>query len=282
MSLDCGRKQMYSEGTRPERSCPSQVSNPWPSCYEATELTTMLPCLLVLKLLNREQSLYVCGWFGTWRCSGCLWSDSWRRLFSHSVRHSESFCLSICVCWHLCSSGPMGRSLRALSRTWALAPPTTPSPPTQWWTPWGAIAALATEDLLCLRWGQKLKNLFNIKCNNQDVKNQARVTLCCAPTGNTIHFSAGSRPWLPADEGCSNTHHGRQRTRARQRVSHTYTLTHSRCILTRYEVLLMFLLFISLIVLCIQTTQTFKQFTILCTLCKFPHWFAITAWVIET
>lgn len=66
-------------------------------------------------------------------------------------------CVFICVCGHLWSSGPMEQSLRALSRTWGLGPPTTRSPPIPWWTPWGATQVPVTEDPLCLRWGQKLK-----------------------------------------------------------------------------------------------------------------------------
>lgn len=48
---------------------------------------------------------------------------------------------------------------------------------------------------------------------------KSRASLCCRPTGNTVRFSAWSRPGLPADEGCCDAHACREGARARPRVS---------------------------------------------------------------
>ena len=147
------------------------------------------------------------------------------------LSQTDSFCPYVCVFSSVFSgllwpSGPTGRSLRALSGTWALGPPTTHSPPTQWWTPWGATQALVTKDPLCLRWGQKnyIKLLRSWLKRIRPESHSRR-----SPTGNTIRFSARSRPWLPADEGCSDTHSGRKRTGTGQRVRIMIILIQSPC-----------------------------------------------------
>ena len=84
------------------------------------------------------------------------------------------------VCGCRWSPGQTGRSSRASRRTWGLGPPTTPSPPTRWWTPWGATPLSGTVDPPSLRLGRPLRKPFLMKRQNCGIKESGLSSLTLA------------------------------------------------------------------------------------------------------
>lgn len=120
--------------------------------------------------------------------------------------------------------GLTGQSRGALSRTWVLGPPTTRSPPTHWWTPWGATLIPASGGRLCPRWGGKTQSHVALVLSQ-------RVTFHCCPTGDALRFPARPQPRLPAHGGGCDAHSSQQWTRERQRVSETFLKKMPNCFL---------------------------------------------------